>query len=499
MASGGSLSERASASPWIQEVPGLAEAVTRWEADLEPRRSELSARAVEVSRPGPPDPTRTARHVTAAGISRAIRIGTRLPADLRDLTPLRDPQGWLREAGVEAFADQLALGGPATAEVARLITAAGRLFPSELVAELERRSISAPEIDRANVEEIVWRAFEQPVSVSDQAIVNLPLAQLHAARLPDGSRVAVRVRRPGVTRHLLSDTRLSASLLAPLQSLLPQMGGLQPLGFVQLTTRQTIEAVDFRLEALNSVELGLVVESSGIEGLHLSRPHPEYVTERVLVSELRVGTPLSDPAASPDPLRTLSALTALTLQSALIHGVFWADPAPDHVLVLPDGSIAIVGVGTVGRLSPELRLAGILLLKSVLSGDAEGQVEAMRRIGAIDPTTDVDALIHDLSTSERLQVGQMLMGGEAGLLGGLNEAVRLMLKHHIQPPLDVVLLLRTVFALGALAERLIPEGGGLTTALLPLLQQLPDILAEAEASVQRAQEPRPSQPDAVDQ
>ena len=50
-------------------------------------------------------------------------------------------------------------------------------------------------------------------------------------------------------------------------------------------------------------------------------------------------------------------------------------------------------------------------------------------------------------------VTAILAGGEKGVLTGLNEAVRLLLLHRLRPPLEVILLLRTVFALGALSER----------------------------------------------
>lgn len=72
-----------------------------------------------------------------------------------------------------------------------------------------------------------------------------------------------------------------------------------------------------------------------------------------------------------------------------------------------------------------------------------------------------------------------MFGGEQALLAGLNEAVRLMLKHRLRPPVEVVLLLRTMFALGPLADRLVPDGGGLMAGLLGLLPRLPAILAQA--------------------
>src|SRR4029453_12878688 len=180
--------------------------------------------------------------------------------------------------------------------------------------------------------------------------------QLHAAQLEGGRRVGARLRRPGVAPHLVADARLSASMVLPLQQVLPQMGAMAPLGFVQLTTRQTLESIDLRYEALNLVELGLVAASAGLEAVAVARPLPYRADRRVVLLELPAGRPATD-GMRPDPQATLHTLIGLTLEPALTHGVFWADPAPEHLLVTRDGGLALVGVGAAGHLSPELRAA----------------------------------------------------------------------------------------------------------------------------------------------
>lgn len=483
------LVERAAHSAWVAGEPGLAAAVADWDTEVGEQRVHLSDTAIDITRPGTVSPARVVRHLTAAGLSRVIRTPTRLPNDLRELRFLREPDAWARQAGAEAFADQLAMGGAATAELARLIITARRLFPSDITDELEGRSIAPPDIERSRAVEIAQLAFGNDIALGERPVTSLPISQVHAGRLNDGRRVLVRVRRPGVARQVLADARLSANMMMPLQQLLPQMGGMQPLGFAQLTTRQGLEAIDLRYEALNLVEFGLVVEAAGIEGLQIARPLPGGADERALITESIDGTSLARGVAKPDPEAGLRSLIALTLEPALVHGVFWADPAPEHLLVTRDGGLALIGVGAAGHLSPRLRKAGIRFLTSVMSGDAEGQVEAMRLADAVDPGTDLDALVEDLRSAETLQVSQILMGGEAGLLTGLRDATRILLAHQLHPPLDVVMLLRTVFALGELTEQVAPDSGGLMAALLPLLQQLPDLIAEAHADDEDESDP----------
>jgi predicted unusual protein kinase regulating ubiquinone biosynthesis (AarF/ABC1/UbiB family) len=480
MAEPQSLARRGEGSAWLAAEPGLAEAVAAWDRDLTPLRHRFTDEAVALARPGPVAPARALRHATAMGVHRAVRFGTRLPGDVWALTPIRDPQGWMQESAIEAFVDQLALGGAPTAEVARLIREAGSLFPSALVAEIDRRSIQPPPLRMQVVDDILRRAFDADIAFDPRSLTSVPVSELHFAVLPDHRQAAVRVRRPGVARGVRDDTRLTASVVAPLQRALPQVSGMHPLGFVQLTIRLGLESTDMRFEALNAIELGLVAEELGVTGLQVARPMPRFVSRRAVVSEYLPGRPLAEGGAVADPTAALAALTTLTLESALIHGVFWADPAPEHLLVRDDGTLAIVGTGTVGHLPPDLKIAGIRFLRSFLSGDAEGQADAMRVAGAVPPDADLDALIADLAAADALQVSAILAGGERGLLDGLNQAVRLLLFHQLRPPLEVVLLLRTVFALGALAERLAPGGGGLATALMPLMMRLPDLLAEAE-------------------
>jgi ubiquinone biosynthesis protein len=478
----GPLATHAVDSRWVAAEPGLHQAIDDWEAEVGSARAALSEQATELARPGLVPPGRALRHATAMGLSRLIRIPTRLPSDLRDLTFLRDPEGWARSTGIEAFADQLALGGAATAEVARLIVSARGLFPAEIVDEIARRKIAAPDLELARVEQIAARSFADLDHLHSPPLVSIPTSQLHTGVLVGGRRVGVRVRRPAVARQLAADARLSAGMAAPVGQLLPQLGGMGPLGFVQLITRQGLESVDLRYEALSLVELGLVVEAAGVEGLTVARPVPGHATRYALACELPEGRPAGGAGPVPDPTVALASLISLTLEPALTHGVFWADPSPDHLLVTPDGGLALIGVGAAGRLTPQLRRAGIRFLTSVVSGDAEGQVEAMQLAGAVPPGADLGALMDDLRSAETLQVHNILMGGEAGLLGGLRDATRILLAHQLQPPLDVVLLLRTVFALGETAERIAPGAGGLMAGLLPLFQRLPDLIAAAEAA-----------------
>lgn len=85
-------------------------------------------------------------------------------------------------------------------------------------------------------------------------------------------------------------------------------------------------------------------------------------------------------------------------------------------------------------------------LAAVLGGDFDGQVAAMRATGAVSDGVDVDRLVADLAAAQALQPMTILAGGETPLLGALREAIELLLRHRLRPPLEVVLLVRTLSA-----------------------------------------------------
>lgn len=143
-----------------------------------------------------------------------------------------------------------------------------------------------------------------------------------------------------------------------------------------------------------------------------------------------------------------------------------------------NSDVVLVGCPVLGRLTPELRRAGYAYLTSVLSGDPAGQVAAMAEAGAIPSGADIEALVADLSASGSLDPMALLGGdGPGALLAGLRDAVAILLRHRLRPPLDVVLLVRGLFAL----QRVLPvaaPGATLTGCLLPLLPRLPELAGD---------------------
>lgn len=466
-------------SEWVHREPGLAAASAALAGALDAEQVSIDRRAASLARPGLIPPLRATRHLASLTAARWRWQYGRLPSDLLAGRPLSEPSAYLKGAVAQMFRDHLAGLGPPAAEMARIIGQGDGLLPGVIVDEVRRRSISVPPMPSATVRRIAARAFGTGVqTIEPSPITATAVSQIHRATLTGSRRsVLLRVRRPGVDRALRSDLRILSTLLGPFEVLLPSLRGPHPLGFVELTARQSLEEADLRNEAMNAVELAVAAEHLGLDSLSIPHPVPGLIAPLAIAFEDLGVTPITEGTIGHEAL--LSAYLGVALESGLSHGVFHADLDPENLAVTETGNLTILGFGTVGRLAIEMRRGAIKYLVSIFSGDVEGQVEAMKMIGAVPDGSDLEDLARDLGASEALRPMRILTGGPDAIVAALKEGVRILLHHRLRPPVVVTLFVRNVFMLNAFIRQVGPDAS-LMTALMPLVQRLPHLAAELD-------------------
>ncbi|MDP1818981.1 MAG: AarF/UbiB family protein [Acidimicrobiales bacterium] len=478
---GEELGVRLASSPWARAEPGLGAAIADLDRDLRIERQTLVDHAAHLARPGPVDPFRAARHLRAMTTARWRWQYGRLPLDLLGGRVLGNPAAYAKATVAGLVRDHLASMGPAAAETARIIETSEGLLPGVLVGAVKARPVRVPPMSRITVEAIVTRALGEAVqAIEAEPTAATPLGQVHRAKLAsDGRPVLVRVRRPHVDRDLHADARITASVVGSLERLVPALRDPHPLGFVELAARQTLEEGDLRNEALNAVELALSAEALGLDSVRIPHPIPGLADARAVVLEDIGGVSLEAGSGSFDVERVLRGFLGLSVESALATGVFHADLRAENLVICDDGCLGVIGFGALGCFDLSLRRGALKYLTSIVTGDVEGQIEAMRITDAVPPDVDVAALARDLEASEALQPMQLMVGGEEAMMAGLREGVQLLLRHRLRPPTEITLFVRNLFALNAFVRQVAPESD-LLVVLAPLVQLLPAIAAELD-------------------
>jgi ubiquinone biosynthesis protein len=232
-------------------------------------------------------------------------------------------------------------------------------------------------------------------------------------------------------------------------------------GFVELFAELVLEEMDFRLEALNMVEVGLASEDAGmLDAMRVPRPIPGLVTPRVLVMEYLPGTRYTDAAGhfeeGVDPARLIRVGIQGVLEHTLVYGIFHGDLHAGNVFLEPDGRFVLLDFGIVGRLDERQRAALVRFMLGVGTFDVRAQLEGLRDFGAIPLGTDIDSLTATLEALEAEQPHPDVVTHEQ-IVDGMGRDMRVLVAHGFRLPKDLVLFFKNLLYLNGLAATLAPD------------------------------------------
>jgi predicted unusual protein kinase regulating ubiquinone biosynthesis (AarF/ABC1/UbiB family) len=300
----------------------------------------------------------------------------------------------------------------------------------------------------------VSKAF---LELEEEPIAAASLGQVHRARLRDGRTVAVKVQRPGIREEVGRDLSVIEELAEVLERL-TETGRRYAVERAAAELRRSLLAeLDYRQESANLTALG--ENLAGFERLVVPRPVPDYSTSRVLTMDYVRGRKIT--AIGPltrlemDGEELAETLFRAYLKQVLVDGLFHADPHPGNVFLTPDHRIALIDVGMVGRVAPELQDDLTRLLLAISEG--RGEEAAMRLEGMSErrpgfergrfesEITELVVRHGNLSTGD-LQIGRvMIAGARAAAECGL-----------IVPP-QLTMLGKTLLHLDQIARTLDPD------------------------------------------
>jgi ubiquinone biosynthesis protein len=352
--------------------------------------------------------------------------------------------------------------GPAFMKVGQLLSTRADLLGAEYRLELAKLQDSGPPLDAEVVREVIAQELGGGVegafgSFDFQPLATGSIGQAHAATLPDGNEVVVKVRRPGAVEQIGQDLELLANFAARASGLWEPATRYDLVGLADEFAQTLRSELDYLHEGRNAQRFA--ANFAGDPDVQIPKVFWDTTTSRVITLERVRGLKITDvaalDAAGIDRRELMQRATRVLAKMVFQDGFFHADPHPGNFFIQPGGRIGIIDFGMVGGLDDHLRFRLGWLLFALEREDPHRVARAMLALGTSTSAVDLGTLTEDLarfmSRYEHRPLGETALGTVSGELLDVGR------RHGLRIPRDLALLVKAFIEEEGVAAEVDPD------------------------------------------
>jgi ubiquinone biosynthesis protein len=352
--------------------------------------------------------------------------------------------------------------GPTFMKLGQILSTRADLLPPAYQLELAKLQDAARPIKTEVVTGIIAAEFGRPVDAVFSSFDVAPLAcasigQVHAATLADGTRVVVKVQRPGVAEQINLDLQILTNLAATASRRWPVAEEYDVVGLVHEFAHTLRAETDYIQEGRNAERFA--DNFAGDDSVHFPCVFWEQTTSRVLTLERIDGIKVDDlaalDAASIDRRQLAMNGARMVLKMVFRDRFFHADPHAGNFFIQPGGRIGVVDFGMVGTMGPRIQDQLVWALLAYMTEDPDRQVDALYELGVAGRHIDRAALKRDVEHLRARYYGRPV--GEIAIGPVVNDVLGVIRRHRLHLPAGYALLLKTVMMHESLVTRLDPS------------------------------------------
>ncbi|WP_097459007.1 ubiquinone biosynthesis regulatory protein kinase UbiB [Mangrovitalea sediminis] len=254
--------------------------------------------------------------------------------------------------------------GPIFIKFGQLLSTRRDLMPDDIANALRQLQDQVPPFPGDQARAIVERDLRAPVTelfdyFEAEPMASASVAQVHAARLPGGQEVVVKVIRPGIDKTIRQDIALMYLMAELLQRYWEDGHRLRPVEVVSDYEQTIFDELDLQREAANASQLRRNFDQSSL--IYIPEVFWDYISARVLVMERIHGIPVADVEALNAAGVNLKVLAEKGVEifftQVFRDSFFHADMHPGNIFVNAenpqDPRYIAIDFGIVGTLTPE--------------------------------------------------------------------------------------------------------------------------------------------------
>jgi predicted unusual protein kinase regulating ubiquinone biosynthesis (AarF/ABC1/UbiB family) len=380
--------------------------------------------------------------------------------------------------------------GPTFIKFGQIIASSAGLFPDAYVKEFQKvldrvKPFSFDDVKRTLDEELGSEKAAHLVDIEPKQLASASIAQVHDAKLRDGTPVVIKVQRPGIIARCMADMRIMRAMAKLVARFKKGADLANPVGVIDDFTKTLTEELDFRKEAANLDQFNEIMRELGHNNIRAPVPHHEYTTRKVLVMEkfsgLRVDRFDDIKSRGIDGEGKLVAGLRAWFQCVVFYGFFHGDVHAGNLMLLDDDTIGFLDFGIVGRFDEKARYLVTDYMIAFASGNYKRLAEIICEMAGTPEKLDMDGFVKDLGDTYRplltLSFGQV---NYADFLPGIQRTAT---RHQVKMPNEFILITKQLLYFDRYAKSLAPTLNVFTDPrlVLGMMADIQKARAQAEA------------------
>lgn len=280
--------------------------------------------------------------------------------------------------------------GPTFIKLGQIASTRADLLPPEWVEEFKKLQDMVPPVPFEDVKKVIEKTLKAPIGSKFAAFETAPvasasIAQVHLAELFDGSKVAVKVKRPAIEDVIESDISVMHTIAGLLEKYVPASRRYRPKDVVSEFERVIRNEQNLSVEGVNVTRFYNIFKDD--PQVQIPQVYWDYTTEEVLTMERISGTPIDEietlMAKGVDVKEVAVRGIGVFFKQVFEHGIFHADLHPGNIFVRDDGAIIYLDFGIIGRLDRDLRKYLASMLYHLVRADYKRMAAVHRDMGLI--------------------------------------------------------------------------------------------------------------------
>jgi ubiquinone biosynthesis protein len=354
------------------------------------------------------------------------------------------------------LADLLERLGPSFVKLGQILGTRADIFPAAILSPLSRLQANLSPLSLPEAEREIARAFGRNAREVFPSLDPVPLgsasiASVFGGTLPDGRRVAIKVRRPGIGEIVAADVQMIRGL-ACLAARTRWLRDVPLMQSVDALCRCLTEQIDLRNERTNLDLLRSALARHPRVGV--PAPLDEYCTESILTLEL--ADVVGANGAGADVREAIETALAALYEMIFIRGVVHCDLHRGNLFLFADGRVTILDAGFIAKVDPKIRQEFALFFYGVAMG--EGRLCADVSLEVAEHIPDALAyedFVHDMSELVA-SVARVPAGGfsVAGFVVSLFDVQR---RHGVRSTADFTTMILALLVFEGIAKTLHPR------------------------------------------